>query len=299
MRATRLRVALVVGLVVLLVGTGTGTSWALWSASRSFGQTATLGMLSTSVDGASGLGTTYASRSTSVTAPVTLRNTSNVAATGTIRASTAPTSTQASTTLLSEVSVVTWPVASTAACTSTATAPADALTGTWASPPTPPSVTLPAGGSASWCYRTTPTANAPASATVEPSLTTTVTAGSWIARSSAGFSQNTADSLPPVYCTDNGTWYVTIRYDKASRPLDTYYGLSIDGTLVTDPDQGYNGYFQLDAAAISKDVAPDGRVLTRVVVLDQAGKATSTVVSSGYVTFGQHSTSTARTVVCS
>ncbi|NRD25581.1 hypothetical protein [Frigoribacterium sp. VKM Ac-2836] len=299
MRPARLRVALVVGLVVLLVGSGTGTSWALWSASTSFDQTATLGTLSTSVDGVSSLGTTYESRSASVTAPVTLRNTGNVAATGTIQASTAPTNTPASTTLLSEISVVTWPVDSTTACTPSATAPSTALAGTWASPPAPPSVVLPAGGSASWCYRTTPTADAPASATVDASLTTTVTAGSWTASSSAGFSQATADSLPPVYCTDTGAWYVTIRYDKSTRPLDTYYGLSIDGTLVADPDQGYNGYFQLDAAEISTDLAPDGRVLTRVVVLDQAGAPTSTVVSSGYVTFGQHSTSTARTVVCS
>jgi hypothetical protein len=297
-RASR-RTALLAALVVLLVGTGSGAGWAAWRASATVATSAVVGALAAQVTGTASLGTTYATRTSSVTAAVTFRNAGTVAASS-WRADTtlAPAMNDASASLASRVTVQAWPASTSSACTSAATVPAGAVSGTWAAPPAVSGGALAAGASAVWCWRTTPTADAPAAGTVTPSVTLTLSAGSWRATAVGGFSQGTSTALPPQYCTDAGSWYVTLRYDKTRFPLETYYGLLVAGQRIQQPDQGYNGYVVLNASDVSTSVAPAGRTLTQVVVLDAAGNPTSTVVSSGYVTFATDQWGTARTVTC-
>jgi hypothetical protein len=292
------RLALFLGLVVLLVGTGAGSGFALWRSSSVVSATATVGALSAQVTGAAALTTTYASRTAATTAPVTFRNVGTVPASWRVDTTVASTTDGASSTLASRVTVLSWPVSAVSACTSAAVVPSGALSGTWAAPPVLPGGTLAAGASSSWCYRTTPTADAPAAGTVTPTLTLTLSAGTWRAAASGALSQGTSATLPPQYCTDAGSWYVTLRYDKTRFPLGTYYGLLVNGHRIQVPDQGYNGYIVLNAVDVSTAVAPAGRAFTQVVVLDAAGAPTSTAVSSGYVTFATDQWGNARTVMC-
>jgi len=298
-RASR-RLALLTALVVLMVGTGAGAGWAVWRSSAAVSTSAVVGTLSAQVSGAASLGTTYATRTSSVTAPLAFRNLGTVAASSWRAVTTvAPVPDDASSSLASRVTVQAWPVSSAAACTASASVPTGAASGTWAAPPVLSGGVLAAGATATWCWRTTPSADAPASGTVAPTVTLTLSAGTWRASAAGGFSQATSSTLPPPYCTDAGSWYVTLRYDRTRFPYETSYGLLVAGTRIQSPDQGYNGYIVLNASDVSKAVAPDGRTLTQVVVLDSAGRPTSTVVSSGYVSFGVDQWGTARTVVCS
>lgn len=269
--AVRLRVALVVGLAVVLVGTGTGTSWALWSASQSFGQTATLGKLSASLGGVDGLGTTFAEPSSSVTAPVTFRNTGNVAATASVATRLAPTNTAASTTLASEITVTAWPVSSPSNCTADAPVGAGATTGSWASPPALGPSGLTAGASSVWCVRTTPTAKAPARATVNPSLTLTLSAGSWRSSASAGAYQNTAATYPTVQtavCRTDGPAYAWLDFDPSSRATATRYATYVGSTRVSNDEQtGDYPHFAFTRDDLPADPFGDGRIAVDIRVM--------------------------------
>lgn len=272
MTAVRLRVAVVLGLVVLLVGAGTGTSWALWTASQSIVQTATLGTLTADVQGVDGLATTFSDRSSSVTAAVTFSNTGNAPAAAAVTVGVAPTNTAASTTLKSELTVRAWAVAAASRCTATAAVPSDSTTGSWASPPALGPTSLGAGQTSVWCVRTTPTAKAPASGTVNPSITLTLSAGSWRAAITRSAYQNTAASYPTLQTAvcrpDQGGAYAWLDFDSSSRSTSTRYAPYVGGTRVTSEEQtGDYPHFAFTRDNLPKDPFGDGLITVDIRVM--------------------------------
>lgn len=286
------RIALVAVLVSLFVGASSTAAFALWSASGTTGSSITVGKVATSLNGASALATTFSSSSTTATAPVTFANTGTVAATYSSVASV----TSGSAALAKAITVVAWPVSAASACTSTGSVGAGSVTGTWASLPSF-SGSLAPSASAVWCLRSTASPAAPAQTTVTPSLALTVTAGTWTATSAATFTLTTASSTPAFTCTDyDGNWHLLVTWDASTRPLATYYGVFINGTMIGPSQQGYNGKSDLSASQVSTSTAPDGVARVNVTVLDSAMNPTTTIAATGTVTlFAQQGT---RAVKC-
>lgn len=277
-RRTRVLVAALLSFV-LVVG-GSSAAWALWTAAASASSSTTIGKLAAGITGTDAMTVTFSDTVTSMTKPVTLTNSGNLAGTTTTAVS-APAG--ASTALASAVDVVAWPVAAATSCTDGAAVGSGSIAGTWASLPSMTS-TLAAGASAVWCTRSTPRASAPASSTSNVLVTLTTSSGSW--RSAAvtgGFYLNTSAAAAALVCTDHSGNYVDVRWPDSSRPADTWYAAYVRDTMVGSRAQMYSGFITLapnDLAA----VATTGTQDVVVKVLDSAGNPTTTVAGTGPVT---------------
>lgn len=186
MRGRVVVVALVVGLVV--VGSPTA-AWALWTATGSTGSSTTFGKPAGALSGTADMTVTFSSTVRSMTKPVTLRNTGNIAAT-TVTSVTVVSGSSAA--LAQAVDVVAWPVTSSASCADATPVGTGSVSGTWASLPSLSS-TLEPGASAVWCTRSTVRDTAPASSTANVVVGLTVQRGGWTSAAvSGGFYLNTA-----------------------------------------------------------------------------------------------------------
>jgi hypothetical protein len=209
----------IAAIVTLSVVAGAAGSWAYWSASG----TATLGVgaatLSTTATGWSS--STLGNESIAATGGVALSSTGSVTITNT----TSTTSTQTpsltatfsrasgSGTLAAATTLTAWPVASTAACTPSAT-PTGATSGTWAAGV---SVTTPLGSGASqvYCLRNTisdrqAAGDASGALSFTPQLTAQLSIGSFTGGATATSSISTR-YLYPVSGIDGADWNYIVR----------------------------------------------------------------------------------------
>ncbi|MGN8048847.1 hypothetical protein ACTJKO_04095 [Curtobacterium sp. 22159] len=280
----RLRVLLAVVLTVAFVAGGSSAAWALWSATGTTASSVTIGKTGAALSGTSDMTTTFSSTVTSMTKPVTLTNAGSLAGTSTTTVSVVSGSSAA---LARAVSVVAWPVASAAACTTTAAVGTGSISGTWESLPSMTSK-LAAGASAVWCTRSTPTSSAPASSTANITIGLTVATGSWTSGAvQGGFYLNTPAASPALTCTDHSGTYVELAWPTSSRPKDTWYGAFVGPgatTMVGQKEQDYYGRFTLAPDQVPASVATSGPVTVTVKILDSAGNPTTTVVGTGTVT---------------
>lgn len=280
----RVRTALAALLAVVFVVAGSSAAWALWTTSATTSSSTTIGKMSASISGTGDMTTTFSSTVTSVTKPVTMTNSGSIGGTTSTSVSVV---TGSSTALAREISVVAWPVASTAACTASAPVGTGSVSGTWASLPSMSS-DLAAGAAAVWCVRSTPTSSAPASSTTNVNIALTVVAGTWASTTvQGGFYMNTSASstaAPALTCTDHSGNYVDVRWPTSSRPADTWYGAFVQDTQVGATAQDYSGFITIAPSDVPSSVATSGTQTVVVKVLDSAGKPTSTVAGSGTVT---------------
>ncbi|MBF4607421.1 hypothetical protein [Curtobacterium sp. VKM Ac-1393] len=281
----RFRLLVAVLLTAVFVGGGSSAAWALWSASGTTASSVTVGKLSASIAGTSDLTTTFSSTVTSVTKPITLSDTGTISGTATTTVSVGSGS---STALAQAVTVVAWPVAQAAACTTNTAVGSGSVTGTWASLPSMTSK-LAGGASAVWCTRSTPKSSAPASATANITVNLTVANGSWTSGVVAGgFTLTTTapvtDTSPALVCTDHDGWYLEVRWDAANRPMDTWYGAFVGTTAVGKKAQDYSAFITIAPSDVPASAGTSGTLTVTVKVLDSAGNPTSTVAGSGPVT---------------
>lgn len=274
----RLRVLLAVVLVAVFVGAGSSAAWAVWTASGTTTAGVTVGRLTATLAGTDALSTAFTPTVTSSTKPLTFTNTGTVAGTVGTAVAVAPGS---SSTLAAAVGVQAWPVASTRACTTSTAVGSGAVSGTWAALPSLSSRLAP-GGSAVWCVRSTPSTSAPAASRSDVTLDLTLTAGTWTTGVRGAFSLTTP--APALVCTDHGGNYVEVAWDAAGRPMDTWYGAFVKGVQVGDRQQMYFGRITLAPSQIPASVATSGTITVDVLVLDSAGRPTTTVAGSGPLT---------------
>ncbi|MCJ1714655.1 hypothetical protein [Curtobacterium sp. VKM Ac-2922] len=276
----RLRIALALVLSATFVVGGSSAAWALWTSSAGTTSSTTIGTLTAGISGTDAMTVTFSDSVPAMTKPVTLTNTGTLAGTTTTTVSTVAGSSAA---LAQTVDVVAWPVASTAACTTSAAVGTGSVTGTWASLPSMTS-SLAAGASTVWCTRSTPRASAPASSTANVVIGLSTSSGSWrSATVTGGFSLTTPAAAAALTCTDHSNNYVDVRWPDSSRPADTWYAAYVNGTMVGSRAQTYSGFITL----APQDLAPAATTGTQTVVvkaLDSNGNPTTTVAGSGTVT---------------
>ncbi|MFF1878408.1 hypothetical protein [Leifsonia sp. NPDC058230] len=186
--------------VALLPGTG---SYALWNgAAVTDAGTVTAGTVAVAETVTPSLDVVFTSGRTTSTGGVLVTNTSTVATTFTSAVTLVPGS---SAPLAAAISLVAWPTANTASCTTGAAVPSDAYTGTWSSVVAATGAgaltgTLAPGASFAYCLRSTMNVAAAAGITsgslVSLSFTTRVSAGTtWSAVATTTASQSFVDSL--------------------------------------------------------------------------------------------------------
>lgn len=280
----RLRLVVAVLLAAVFVGGGSSAAWALWSASGTTTATTRVGTVAGTISGTNALTTTFSSGVTAITKPLTLTDSGTLGGTTTTTVSVASGS---STALARAVTVVAWPVASTAACTTSTAVGGGSVTGTWASLPSMSS-RLAAGASAVWCTRSTLQSSAPAGSTAKVVVGLTVTSGTWTsAVVTGGFTLTTPAAVadtPSLVCTDHGGWYVDVRWDAANRPQDTWYGAFVGSTPVGQKAQDYSAFITISPADIPASAGTSGTLTVTVKVLDSTGTPTTTVAGTGKVT---------------
>lgn len=270
-------------LVLVLAATGTSTAWALWSTSKSTWSSAVIGKPSAAITGTGALTTTFTADAPSTTAPVTLRNSGNLAG------STATTVTVvdgSSTALAQAVHVEAWPVGAPGSCTTSAAVGAGAVTGTWASLASL-TTRLDAGASAVWCVRSTLTADAPVPATANVRIALTTSTGSWVSPVvTGGFYLNTgtAGTTATLTCasTPNDDNYVELRWDAPYRDAGTTYRAFVGSTGVGDAQNGDWG--RITIAPEQLPAGTVGTVTVTVRALDADGQPTDTVAGTGQIT---------------
>ncbi|WIE64110.1 hypothetical protein DEI99_012805 [Curtobacterium sp. MCLR17_036] len=270
----RLRLLLAVLVCSVLVASGSGTAWALWSTSRETGSSTTMGTPATSLALGGATSSTFSSLAPSVTKAVTLRNPGNIAGTTTTTVS-SPSGTPEP--LASWIDVVAWRVPSVGACTDDAPVGSGSVSGTWAALP---SLTTPlaVGASAVWCTRSTPKPGTPAEASANIVLSAVSTTGTWRSDASrSGFYLNTA---PAITCTERDGTAVDITWPTSTRPATTPYGAFVRGTPVGTPSRTTPGQLTVRA----DELPADGTQTVVVQVLDDAGRPTTTVAGEGPVT---------------
>lgn len=188
----RHRLAIALGLVVVLTLGGAGASYAFWTASTTVSTSVTAKTTGVAASMSPTLTGTLTS-ATPITGGITITNTGTVAGTySTAVATSGPNA------LAAASNVVAWPTASTSSCA----APTGTTTsGTWASFP-PLTGTLGVGTSASYCIRVSLGSTAGlASGSITPTIAATLTAGTnWIT-APATVSATETYTAPAV------TWY--------------------------------------------------------------------------------------------
>ncbi|RIJ13139.1 hypothetical protein [Clavibacter nebraskensis] len=286
-RVGRGRLALLVGLTVLLVGAGSTAGYALWSSSTTTSTSVRAATVSVTSTGFDQLAGAVSSQSPSLTATVVVTNTGSGSSpwTGTVSATT---STSADRDLAGATRVVAWSTTATS-CSATASVGSGSVSGTWASPPRI-SGTLAGGARATWCVRTTassfPTSG---SATVTGTLGVVLGSGSWTGRASTTATQTAAG--PAVTggfaCTpQDGNWYVVVGWDTSVSSLESNYNVMVDGTRIAT-SQGYYGKATISRSEVPATLAPDGTIRVTVDLLDSQNQVVRQVASGTVVAFTQ------------
>jgi hypothetical protein len=291
----RLHAALLVGMTVLLLGAGATAGHALWASTATTGanvQTASVAVTETGFDKLAG---EFTAQSPTRTAAIVVTNTGSTRASWT-GSMTAPTSSTNDQYFARNMRVVAW-TAGGSGCTASTSVGSDAATGNWVVPPAL-SGTLSAGASATWCVRTTATAFPTGAASVTPTLTTVLGSGSWTGRDTAAARQTTPTptvtggfSCQPT----DGNWYVVVSWDVSVAPMDTWYGVIVNGKTIA-MSQGYYGKATISANQVPASLAADGTVKVRVDRLDANDRSVGQVAGGTIVAFTQ---SGARGMRCS
>lgn len=183
----------------MIIGT-TVPSMALWTVSSSpLTSSASAGTLGATLSGIAGLAQSYTPSSAVRTSAVTFGNTGSLPTTysGSVALGSGSSSTMAS-----KVIVKAWPQSS-AVCNDTVALPSNTVSGTWAAFP---ALTGSLGPNATtvWCVRTTlPAADqtALAGASVAPTYTLALAAGSWTANATEATTQTVLDATAPTVPT--------------------------------------------------------------------------------------------------
>ncbi|MBP2457940.1 hypothetical protein ABID70_000505 [Clavibacter michiganensis] len=283
----RARVALLVGLTVLLVGAGSTAGYALWGSSTTTGtsvRAATVAVTSTGFDQLAGA---VSSKSPSLTATVVVTNTGTASSpwTGTVSATT---SSSADRDLAGATRVVAWSTTSST-CSATTSVGSGSVSGTWASPPRI-SGTLAGGARATWCVRTTASSfPSSGSATVTGTLGVVLGSGSWTGRATTSATQTAAG--PTVTggfaCTpQDGNWYVVVGWDTSVSSLESNYNVMVNGTRIAT-SQGYYGKASISGSEVPASLAADGTIRVTVDLLDSQNQVVRQVASGTVVAFTQ------------
>lgn len=194
-------------LIMLLVASGAGVTFALWTSQATVGSAARGAQLDVTTSFA-GANSVFANNVATATGSFTVSNTTDTTSTtaGTFSAALGYTGDSQ---LATALALVVWP--QTAAPCTAAAAPSDVVaTGTWASVPAIAG-TLAAGSSLTYCVRMTSSerstlATADGELLINPSVTAALTVGSWVDTASATTVQKTAYIFPASSPTAN-TWY--------------------------------------------------------------------------------------------
>ncbi|MDA3803564.1 hypothetical protein PED38_02015 [Clavibacter sp. CT19] len=293
---SRLHAALLVGVTVVLLGSGGTAVHALWASSvtaSSAVHAATVSVTSTGFDQLSGA---VSSNSPSRTATVVVKNTGSVQSpwTGTVSASA---SSGADRTLAGGTKVVAWSTTASS-CSATSSVGSGSVSGTWAAPPTI-SGTLAGGAHSTWCVRTTasgfPTSG---SAAVTGTLGVVLGSGTWTGRASTSATQTAAG--PAVTggfaCTpQDGNWFVVVGWDTSVASLDSNYNVMVNGTRIATSN-GYYGKASISGSEVPPTLAADGTVHVSVDLLDANNQVVRQVADGTVVAFTQ---SNARSFRCS
>ncbi|MFT2692559.1 hypothetical protein [Clavibacter zhangzhiyongii] len=280
----RLHAALLVGLTVILLGSGGTAVHALWASSVSAGSTVRAATVSVTSTGFDQLGGAVSSSSPSRTATVVVRNTGTVQSpwTGTVSATA---STDADRALAGGTKVVAWSTTASS-CSATSSVGSGSVSGTWAAPPTL-SGTLAGGAQSTWCVRTTasgfPTSG---SASVTGTLAVVLGSGTWTGRASTSATQTAAG--PTVTggfrCTPtDGDWYVFVSWDASTAAQSESYGVMVNGTRIATTT-GYYPMTGITRDQVPVTLAPDGTVKVTVDLL-RDGVSVRQVASGTIVAF--------------
>jgi hypothetical protein len=192
------KVALILGLVIVLTLGSAGAGYAFWTAPAGVnGSVATKAIAVTETMPVSYGGTL--SNATPIAGAITITNTGSVA--GAYSTAVTTTSTSGTTALAKVVSVVAWPTASPAGC-ATASPTGTTTSGTWASFPALTGTLAPASA-VSYCVKSSLSSTSGVSSdAVTPTITATLTAGtSWSASAQVSAQQSYTAPAPSV------TWY--------------------------------------------------------------------------------------------
>ncbi|CAQ01114.1 hypothetical protein ACR8AL_12540 [Clavibacter sepedonicus] len=285
-RPGRAHAALLVGLTVLLVGIGATAGHALWASSTSTStnvQSATVAVTESGFDQLAG---ELTAQSPTRTAAVLVTNTGSTRAswTGTM---TAPTSSTNDQYFARNVRVVAW-TAVGSGCTANTSVGPDSATANWVVPPTL-SGTLNPGACVIWCVRTTATAFPTAAAGVTATLTTVLGSGSWTGRDSSTAKQTTpAPTVTGGFScqSTDGNWYVIVSWDVSGAPMDTWYGVIVNGKTIA-MSQGSYGKATISGSQVPASLAADGTVKVRIDRLDANDQSVGQVAGGTIVAFTQ------------
>lgn len=194
----RHKLAVILGLVIVLTLAGTGAGYAFWTAPASVsGSVATKSIAVTETMPVNYGGTL--SGAAPIAGAITVTNTGSVA--GAYSTAVTTTSTSGTAALATAVNVVAWPTANPAGC-ATASPTGTTTAGTWASFPALTGTLAPAA-TVSYCVQSSlGSASGLPSDAVTPTITATLTAGSsWTASTQVSAKQSYTAPAPSV------TWY--------------------------------------------------------------------------------------------
>ena len=278
------RVAVVVALVVAVTGSGAGAGWALWTTSNSQKVEVVLGKTDVAFTGAEPKSVTFTDRGVPTVTSLRVTNAGTVPSTWTITSSIPSTSSDQSRALAAAIDVQMW-TKGTGECGTTA--PAGAVSGTWAAPPTPTG-SLAAGAVADVCVRTAPTASAPAGTRVNPLFHVRMaTTGTWAAtREIRDFYQLTPTSWPVTVaqatCSRSDPYYARLTFDARGGAADARYAPYVGdrriGTQLAGPDYPELAFTRED---LPED--PFGKDPIRIDIRTMSGETPGPVFATGTV----------------
>ncbi|MCW4384820.1 RICIN domain-containing protein [Salinibacterium sp. SYSU T00001] len=206
-------------LVSLLLASGAGVTFAVWTASTAVTSSATGAQLAVTTSFVGALdAATFQNHSNTVTGTVTVTNTSNVAASQSANKSVArPVSTKLNATVaapnaakVSQFTVTAWSTSSPATC-ATQSVPVGAAQGTWASIPALTTELAP-GASITYCVRATAAERtnlgvSGGAFTITPTVTSTLTiAGSSWSATATGSAAQATSHIYPAASLSTGHW---------------------------------------------------------------------------------------------
>lgn len=221
------------GLVVFLVVSAGGVSWAVWTAQSTLSTSATSGSYGVTQTGLTSLQADYTSASPTKTTAITIKNT------GTVRSNFTYTFTLSDDSLGPAFTSTTWATSAANKCTASATPTANAVV-TSSAAPADLTVTLNANASAFFCVRERLVSSAPAAA-YGATLTLTGTAangtGNWAKSATATAALRPIDDVAPsastVSFTQVGATSVQLNWTAATDNAGvTEYRVYRDNTVV-------------------------------------------------------------------
>lgn len=222
------RTGLVAAIAAFLVLGSSGVAYAYWSANAALTSTAKAGSIAVSLSGfssgASTLQYTFVNDTRARTGSITVTNTSPTTSSTPIPVSIALGYVSGgSAVLAAKIDVTMWGPTTAASCTSTATPSGTITSGTWASFPSMTD-TLIAGQAKTWCVRASNAersdiASPTGTISLQPTVTATLTAGTWTATASATTTQNT-QYIYPVAPISSTAWFRIHLTTNSNRCLD-------------------------------------------------------------------------------